>query len=705
MPEKEEENEGTAALVGREIPSAVNTPELMEEHYKVTKGMVRTRFPPEPNGYLHVGHAKSMNMNFSLAFEKLGVPKDKRQTFFRFDDTNPEAESKEYVDSLKRDVAWMGWKPNPTTHTSDYFHELHDLAIELIKRGKAYVCHQTKAEIEISRDIAKGLINNPADEALLKKKDKIYSPWRDRSVEDNLREFSNMKKGKYEQGAAALRMKMDMLSPNPNMWDQVAYRIKYHPHPCTGDEWCIYPTYDYTHCIIDSLEHIDYSICTLEFETRRESYYWVLEALDLYRPKVYEMSRLNLTNTLLSKRKLLKLVSNGYMRGWSDPRMPTIQGLRRRGYKPEVLNAFCREIGVTRNANVVQYERLAAQARTYLHEVAPRVMGVCYPLKVQLLNKPPASVLASWEEGKYARVPHMPFDASLGTHPVPGGDEKTIYIESSDFRLVDDKDFYGLAPNKAVGLKHSGRIFCESHEVDAEGKPSMLRCRFLEDYDDTKVKTHIQWVGEKSCVNVEVRLYNNLFKTEEPSDDDWEADLNPDSEVVLSNAKVDKSIFCWNPVNESPFQFERIGFFTVDQDSHLPKGYTAPTRPALTKGTTKDISVADMDKAAASAEGSKLVFNLTVALASSKPKVTAEGGANRSRKEEQMAAAAEKERMRKISPQDMFKVPPHEGLYKEYDADGIPTVLANGEAVTKSAGKKFKKEWEKQKKLYQSSPK
>lgn len=707
MSGKEAETEMSGALVGRELPSAVNSPELLEQHYSITKGMVRTRFPPEPNGYLHVGHAKSMNMNFSLAFEKLGVPEDKRQTFFRFDDTNPEAESKEYVDSLKRDVAWMGWKPNPTTHTSDYFHELHGLAIELIKKGKAYVCHQSKSEIEVSREIAKGLVNNPTDEALLKKKQKIYSPWRDRPVEENLREFENMRKGKYAQGKAALRMKMDMESPNPNMWDQVAYRIKYHPHPCSGDEWCIYPTYDFTHCIIDSLEHIDYSICTLEFETRRESYYWVLEALDLYRPKVYEMSRLNLTNTLLSKRKLLKLVISGFMRGWSDPRMPTIQGLRRRGYKPEILNAFCREIGVTRNANVVQYERLAAQARTFLNERAPRVMAVCHPLKVQLLNKPPASVVANWESGKYARVPHMPFDASLGYHPVPAHDEDFVYIEQADFRQVDDKDFFGLAPNKAVGLKYSGRIFCESYEVDSKGEPSLLKCRFLDDEDETKVKTHIQWVGHNKGATVEVRLYNNLFKTEEPSDDDWEADLNPDSEVVLSNARVDPSIFLWNPTEEKSFQFERIGFFTVDKDSSLPAAYKAPESPSLATGTSQDFTVEQLDTVTASAKDAKLVLNLTVALASSKPKGSAAkaAGPNRSRKEEQMAAAAEKERMKSIPPQEMFKVGANEGLYKEYDADGIPTVLENGEPVTKSAGKKLKKEWEKQKKLYESAKK
>lgn len=355
------------ALAARDLPSAINSPELIAEHLKVTQGKTRTRFPPEPNGYLHIGHAKSMNMNFELAFEKLGVPPECRQTYFRYDDTNPEAESDEYIQSLREDVDWLGWKPNPTTFTSDYFHVLYDLAIKLIKNGKAYVCHQTKAQIEATREICRAKLQDPTAPG------DPNSPWRNRPIEESLAEFENMRKGKYSASAATLRLKMDMTSPNPNMWDQVAYRIKYVPHPHAGSEWCIYPTYDYTHCIIDSLEHIDYSICTLEFETRRESYFWVLEALNLYRPKVYEMSRLNISYTVLSKRKLLKLVNCGYMRGWDDPRMPTIKGLRRRGYLPSIINAFCRDIGATRNANIVQYERLAAIARSTLHETSPRV--------------------------------------------------------------------------------------------------------------------------------------------------------------------------------------------------------------------------------------------------------------------------------------------------------------------------------------------
>jgi len=368
------------ALEARFLESAQNSAELLSQHKKVTGGMVRTRFPPEPNGYLHIGHAKSLNMNFEGAFEKLGVPKEKRFVIFRYDDTNPEAESKEFIDALADNVAWMGWKPDLTTYSSNYFTELHALAVKLIKKGLAYVCHQTKAEIETSRDIVKanlkvpnqdfysyfhfffGLVVSPPSLAepcshtfnpvqLLqaiarggKATGNPNSPYRDRSVEENLKLFEDMRKGKYEQGKATLRMKMDMSSPNPNMWDSVAYRIKYVSHPHCGDAWCIYPSYDYTHCIVDALEHIDYSICTLEFETRRESYFWLLQALDLYRPKVYEFARLNITFTVMSKRKIKYLVENYVVRGWDDPRLPTLDGLARRGYTADVLNSFCRSL-------------------------------------------------------------------------------------------------------------------------------------------------------------------------------------------------------------------------------------------------------------------------------------------------------------------------------------------------------------------------
>ena len=311
----------------RDISSAINSPQLLAEHAKATGGMCLTRFPPEPNGFLHIGHAKSMHLNFKTAFEQAGRP---GHTYFRYDDTNPLAETQEFIDSQAENVAWMGWKPWKVTFSSDYFQELYDLAIKLIKLGKAYVCHQSKADIERSRAIGRA-----------RKGGDPNSPWRNRTVEENLREFEKMRMGMYGEGEATLRMKIDNTHVNPCMWDPVAYRVMFVPHLRTGDKWCIYPSYDYTHCIVDSLEHIDYSLCTLEFEVRRDSYYWLLEALDLWRPHVWEFSRLNITYTLMSKRRLLKLVNTGKVRGWDDPRICTIDGLRRRGYRPEAINAFC----------------------------------------------------------------------------------------------------------------------------------------------------------------------------------------------------------------------------------------------------------------------------------------------------------------------------------------------------------------------------
>eukprot|EP00595_Chromulina_sp_UTEXLB2642_P003520 CAMPEP_0196765336 /NCGR_PEP_ID=MMETSP1095-20130614/8007_1 /TAXON_ID=96789 ORGANISM="Chromulina nebulosa, Strain UTEXLB2642" /NCGR_SAMPLE_ID=MMETSP1095 /ASSEMBLY_ACC=CAM_ASM_000446 /LENGTH=594 /DNA_ID=CAMNT_0042123213 /DNA_START=200 /DNA_END=1980 /DNA_ORIENTATION=+ len=593
-----------------------------------------------------------MNMNFELAFDRLGVNKENRQTYFRYDDTNPEAESNEYIQSLREDVDWLGWKPFAVTFTSDYFDILYEYAVELIKRGKAYICHQSKADIEASREIARAIISDPNHGG------NPCSPWRDRPIEESLKEFEDMRKGKYSASEATLRMKMDMYSPNPNMWDQVAYRVKYVPHPHAGDKWCIYPTYDYTHCIIDSLEHIDYSICTLEFETRRESYYWVLEALDLYRPKVYEMSRLNITYTLLSKRKLLKLVNNGFMRGWDDPRMPTIKGLKRRGYTPEIINAFCNEIGVTRNYNVVQYDRLANAARNNLHENAPRVMAVLNPIKVILTNYPIESIPP-------LVVNDFPFDANKGTHTVTI--EKEIYIDSNDFRDVDSEDYFGLAPGKLVNLKYAFRIRCD--EVIAENGKQVLLCSILpNDPNGEKPKGTIHWVPSTNAVVAEVRLYNYLFLVEEPTDDDWEKQLNPDSEIVITNALIDPSFNSYYlPTNQTHYQFERIGFFVIDRESDLPNN--------------------------------KFIFNLTVSLKDSKP-VSSTGtevnkGANKSRKEEQAKQLAEKLARKQISPNDLFRS--QTDLYSLFDEDGVPTHDQLGEKLSKTTIKKLRKEWEKQK--------
>ena len=550
----------TNKLAARAMDSAINTPELIASHKLINGSKTRTRFPPEPNGYLHVGHCKSMCMNFELAFEKLGVDVENRETIFRYDDTNPEAESNEYIESLREDVAWLGWKPIKTTYTSNYFHELYEFAIQLIKNNKAYICHQTKADIEDCRTIAKAKAadpNAPGDP---------NSPWRNRPIEENLLLFDNMKKGKYISGACTLRLKMDMTSQNPNMWDQVAYRIKYVSHPHAGDTWCIYPTYDYTHCIIDSLEHIDYSICTLEFESRRESYFWVLEALNLYRPNVYEMSRLNLCFTMLSKRKLLKLVTSGYMRGWDDPRMPTIKGLRRRGYTPQSLNAFCRDVGVTRNENLVQYERLEQMARVHLHECSPRLLGVLTPIKVILMNFN-EYLTDMGVDNISITVPNYPHDPNRGSHTltISNNTDTILYIDQSDFKQVDSDDFYGLSINKQVGLKYLPfAIQCNKVNTESNGNVNSLECSCIYTKPTTsntesipilpKPKGVIQWVNGATAINVEVRHYNHLFITEDIKDEIWEEQLNPNSEVVYKDAIVDESLICYKPQSEMHFQ-------------------------------------------------------------------------------------------------------------------------------------------------------
>jgi len=484
-----------------------------------------------------------------------------------------------------------------------------------------------------------------------------------------------MRKGKFTESGATLRMKMDMTSPNPNMWDQVAYRIKYTPHPHAGDTWCIYPTYDYTHCIIDSLEHIDYSICTLEFESRRESYYWVLEALELYRPKVYEMSRLNISYTVLSKRKLLKLVNGKVVRGWDDPRMPTIKGLRRRGYTAKILNAFCNEIGVTRNENTVQYERLAATARNVLHETSPRVMAVLDPILVVLSGVPD-------DASEPITVPDFPFDPSRGSHTVDLGSR--VYIDQSDFREVDSEDYFGLAPNKAVTLKYAHKIHCDTVEKDDSGRVVRLLCSVLPS-DAPAPKGTIQWVPFANAVPAEVRMYDHLFTVEEP-DDQWESQMNPLSEVVKPRALLDPSVWKWAPAVEQHFQFERLGFFVVDKDSSL-----LPPPPPPPDAESPHSSIAGA--------GPSLVFNLTVALKDSKPKVA--GAPTRSRKEEQAKQLAEKQARMCMPPEEMFRS--QTDLYSAFDADGVPTHDAQGQELSKNGVKKLKKEWEKQKRLYESA--
>ena len=561
------------ALSARELEWAVNTPELEQEHAKINGPIVRTRFPPEPNGYLHVGHAKSMNMNFSLAFEKLGVPLERRRTIFRYDDTNPDAEELEYIDSLRRDLLWLGWTPERTTYSSDNFQQLYEFAVQLIQKGLAYVCDMTKDEMEAQRELAMRRANlrnsgkDPDMEAPIPSADILPGRNRNTSVERNLLMFEKMRMGVYDEGTYTLRLKMDFESSNPNMYDLVAYRIKYTPHPHAGPGWCIYPAYDFTHGICDSLEHIDYSICTLEFETRREPYYWILWALDLYRPKVYEMSRLNLQYTVLSKRRLLKLVSKGYVRGWDDPRMPTISGMRRRGYTKEILNGFCDDVGATRAMNVVEMSKLQQTARLLLSTTSRRVMTALDPIQVTITNFDDE---ANRAETLTFEVQNSPTDASLGSHTVTI--TRVIYIDGSDFRMEDSSTYYGLAPHKAVGLKyHGGNLVCDEVMKD-KGKVVELKCHLDTSEGREKPKTYISWVPSDG-VRCEVRVYNHLFTVPEPTDQ-WEEEINPESEVVYPHAIVDpsvrevvdaKDVDKWK--SNTALQFERMGYFVVDQDT------------------------------------------------------------------------------------------------------------------------------------------
>eukprot|EP00529_Nitzschia_sp_RCC80_P015290 CAMPEP_0113484446 /NCGR_PEP_ID=MMETSP0014_2-20120614/23965_1 /TAXON_ID=2857 /ORGANISM="Nitzschia sp." /LENGTH=701 /DNA_ID=CAMNT_0000378047 /DNA_START=211 /DNA_END=2316 /DNA_ORIENTATION=+ /assembly_acc=CAM_ASM_000159 len=675
----------TNALSARELEWANNPPERLEEHAQRNGPIIRTRFPPEPNGYLHIGHAKSINMNFSMAFDKLNVPLEHRRTVFRYDDTNPDAESKEYIDSLAKDLEWLGGKPERTTYSSDNFQKLYEFAVQLIEKGLAYCCDMTKSEMEVQRElamrraVARAQGKDPDVEAPIESPDILPGRSRDTSVERNLEIFEKMRLGMLDEGTWTLRLKMDFESSNPNMYDLVAYRIKYTPHPHAGDGWCIYPAYDFTHGICDSLEDIDYSICTLEFETRREPYYWILWALDLFRPKVYEMSRLNLEYTVLSKRRLLKLVTNNYVRGWNDPRMPTISGYRRRGFTAEIINKFCTELGATRAANLIEMEKLCHTARTTLSDKTRRAMAVLDPISVTVTN---------WNEDEMAgtfEVQNSPTDPTMGTHTVDMA--STLYIDSSDFRMKDDPDYYGLAPNKAVGLKYfGGNLICDEVIEAKDGQMMELKCRLDKSENRPKPKTYITWVPKPAAVPCEVRIYNHLFTVPEPTDT-WEDEINPGSEIVHTNAFVDPSVREVTSVDAScvddwksnaAFQFERMGYFVVDIDTTY-------------KNETGD---------------GELIFNRTVSLKEEVSKKKAlksiskeEEAAIEARKLKQKADKEAKEARSKIHPKDLFQMADeYKGKYSKFDPEtGIPTHLADGTELAKSAMKKLKKEQDKHK--------
>eukprot|EP00193_Tetraselmis_chui_P006197 CAMPEP_0177757330 /NCGR_PEP_ID=MMETSP0491_2-20121128/3583_1 /TAXON_ID=63592 /ORGANISM="Tetraselmis chuii, Strain PLY429" /LENGTH=780 /DNA_ID=CAMNT_0019272969 /DNA_START=69 /DNA_END=2411 /DNA_ORIENTATION=+ len=521
---------------GRVLPIR-NTPEQLETHLKTTGGKVMTRFPPEPNGYLHIGHAKAMFIDFGMAEQYDGA------CYLRYDDTNPEAEKLEYILHIQDIVTWMGWKPWKITYSSEYFDRLYELAVRLIKDGLAYVCHQTKDEIEESR------------------KNMTPSPWRNRSVEENLKLFEDMRRGLVDEGKATLRVKGDYKNENANMWDQIAYRIKFVEHPHIGDKWCIYPSYDFTHCLVDSFENVTHSLCTLEFESRRASYYWLLDVLGQYKPVVWEYSRLNITNMVMSKRKLNKLVTQHYVNGWDDPRLLTLAGLRRRGATPAAINAFCRECGITRSDNRVPLHRLEHFMRLELDASSPRVMAVIRPLKVVITNLP---------ENHYEEV-----DASV----FPGRSEETyripftrvVYIERTDFKEKDEKGYYGLAPGKHVMLRYAHVVKCTGMS-----KVNGVVNEVTVEVDDKSFegkkppKGIIHWVAQpkpgQDPEPMEVRLYTMLFKSEEPeASEDFLQDLDPASLEIVRGAYGHSPLYNAKPRDR--FQLERMGYFCLDDDS------------------------------------------------------------------------------------------------------------------------------------------
>jgi glutaminyl-tRNA synthetase len=510
-------------------------------------GRVTTRFPPEPNGYLHIGHAKSICLNFGMAREFGG------RCHLRFDDTNPTKEEVEYVDSIQADVRWLGfdWGAHPH-YASDYFERLYEYAETLIRRGRAYVDSLSADEIREYR----GTLTEPGRE----------SPHRNRSVEENLDLFRRMRAGEFPEGAHVLRAKIDMAAPNIVMRDPTLYRIRHKAHHRTGDAWCIYPMYDFTHCLSDSIEGITHSLCTLEFENNRELYDWVLDALEVYHPRQTEFARLNLTYMVLSKRRLIELVRNGDVNGWDDPRMPTISGIRRRGYPPEAIRNFCERIGVARRAGTVDIALLEHCVREYLNRHAPRFMAVLRPLKVVLENYPEDQV-------EMLDCVNNPEDPSAGTRQVPFSRE--LYIERDDFMEDPPKKFFRLGPGREVRLRYAYFVTCREAIKDADGHIVELRCTYDpatrggDAPDGRKVKGTLHWVSAPHAADAEVRLYDHLFLAEDPgAGGDFRANINPKSLEVLRDCKLEPALAEF--ASEDRCQFERLGYFCADRRDHGP---------------------------------------------------------------------------------------------------------------------------------------
>lgn len=507
-----------------------NTERLLKEHLKLTGGKVRTRFPPEPNGILHIGHAKAININFAYAAAHDGV------CFLRYDDTNPEKEEEKFFIGIKDMVEWLGYKPYQITHSSDNFQQLYEWAVLLIKKGLAYVCHQTA-------DQMKGFNTE-------------MSPWRDRPIEENLQLFEDMKNGKIDEGAATLRMKVTL---EEGKVDPVAYRIKFIAHHRTGNNWCIYPTYDYTHCLCDSIEHITHSMCTKEFQSRRSSYYWLCNALDIYCPVQWEYGRLNVNYTVVSKRKIAKLITERIVNDWDDPRLFTLTALRRRGFPFEAINNFCAKIGVTGAVISIDPMMLEANVRDILNVTAPRRLVVLEPLKISITNFPSDKPIT-------LKVPDFPADETKSIHEIAL--DRVIYIEQTDFKENPEKGYRRLAPNQTVGLRHAGMVLKVSEmKKDGQGNVIELLCTCEKVETAEKPKAFIHWVSNPQVI--EVRLYERLFQHKNPEDPaevpgGFLSDCNKDSLKILKSF-ADKVIK--NAKVYDKFQFERIGFFSVDPDS------------------------------------------------------------------------------------------------------------------------------------------
>ena len=508
---------------------------------RLSHGVI-TRFPPEPNGFLHIGHAKSICLNFGVAQEFGG------KTFLRFDDTNPEKEDEIFVQSILEDVKWLGYTWDHLTYASDYFEQLYTFAEGLILDGKAYVCSLTSEEIRESRGTLTEVGKN--------------SPYRDRSIDESLEMFRSMKQGKFEEGSQVLRLKIDMASPNMNLRDPVIYRIRYKSHQRTGDKWCIYPMYDYTHCICDALEHISHSLCTLEFEDHRPLYDWVIENIDIdYHPPQIEFSRLGLEYTVMSKRHLSQLVTDKIVEGWNDPRMPTIAGLRRRGVPPAAIREFCSRVGITKQSNVVEMELLEFCIRQELESNSPRAMCVLEPLKV---------VITNWDQGELLlEAPWHPKRENLGSRSIPFSG--TLYIEREDFSVEPPSKWKRLQPDGLVRLRYGFIIQCDELVYGENGKISELRCTYFpesrsgQDTSGLKPKGVIHWVSESGAQQIKVKKYDRLFNVPDPKADNFMDEINIES-LVECDAFIEPAAL---GLDQRQFQFERVGYFSKDEDARV----------------------------------------------------------------------------------------------------------------------------------------